>query len=59
MKKVLTGLSCVLMGLSAQAEKPQAILPEKNFDFLANYCLNCHDEEKQEGKVNLEDLDLT
>ena len=58
MKKVLTGLSCVLMGLSAQAEKPQAILPEKNFDFLANYCLNCHDEEKQEGKVNLEDLDF-
>lgn len=58
MKKVLTGLSCFLMGLSAQAEKPQAVLPEKNFDFLANYCLNCHDEEKQEGKVNLEDLDF-
>ncbi|MDD7985122.1 DUF1592 domain-containing protein [Lentisphaera marina] len=46
----------LVFGLSLYAEKPQAILPEKHFDFLANYCLNCHDEEKQEGKVNLEDL---
>ncbi|EDM27075.1 hypothetical protein LNTAR_07519 [Lentisphaera araneosa HTCC2155] len=47
---------CLSAGV--QAEKSQAILPEKNFDFLANYCLNCHDDEKQEGKINLEDLDF-
>lgn len=55
MKKFISYLS--LMGaFSLQADK--AVLPEKNFDFLANYCLNCHGEEKQEGKVNLEDLDF-
>ncbi|EDM26967.1 hypothetical protein LNTAR_06979 [Lentisphaera araneosa HTCC2155] len=42
--------------LGTSSEK--AVLPEKNFDFLANYCLNCHDAEKEEGEVNLEDLDF-
>ncbi|EDM27053.1 hypothetical protein LNTAR_07409 [Lentisphaera araneosa HTCC2155] len=58
MKKLTSTLSCLFIGLSMQAAPPQAILAEKNFDFLANYCLNCHDEEKQEGKINLEDLDF-
>ena len=48
----------MLTALSLKAEQKQAVLPEKNFDFLANYCLNCHDDEKQEGKINLEDLDF-
>ena len=43
---------------SGTTVETKAVLPEKNFDFLANYCLNCHDAEKEEGEVNLEDLDF-
>ena len=31
-------------------------LPEKHFDFLATYCLDCHDSLTEKGSVNLEDL---
>ncbi|MDA9924704.1 DUF1592 domain-containing protein [Verrucomicrobiales bacterium] len=31
-------------------------LPEKHFEFLSNYCLDCHDELTEKGSVNLEDL---
>ena len=41
---------------SFASAKPQAILPEKNFEFLNNYCLDCHDAETEKGEVNLEDL---
>ncbi len=43
---------------SETTAETKAVLPEKNFDFLANYCLNCHDAEKEEGEVNLDDLDF-
>jgi hypothetical protein len=36
--------------------KPEAILPEKHFEFLSNYCLDCHDHETKKGKVDLENL---
>ena len=58
MKRIKFCTFLLFIGLITQAAPPQAILAEKNFDFLANYCLNCHDEEKQEGKINLEDLDF-
>ena len=35
---------------------PKAAFPEKHFDFLEKYCLDCHDADTQKGKVNLEDL---
>ena len=38
------------------AEAPVALLPEKHFEFLNNYCLKCHDSVEEEGNVNLEDL---
>jgi hypothetical protein len=31
-------------------------LPEKHFEFLSNYCLDCHDALTEKGSVNLEDL---
>ena len=37
-------------------EAPEAILPEKHFEFLDAYCLKCHDSVEEEGGVNLEDL---
>lgn len=46
----LTGLS----HLSATETTPE--LPEKHFDFLVTYCLDCHDSLTEKGSVNLEDL---
>jgi hypothetical protein len=31
-------------------------LPEKHFEFLSNYCLDCHDALTEKGSVNIEDL---
>ena len=41
---------------SAQAAPPEARLPEKHHAFFKAHCLDCHDSETQEGKVNLETL---
>lgn len=40
----------------AQAAPPETRLPEKPRAFLEAHCLDCHDSETQEGKVNLEAL---
>lgn len=34
----------------------KALLPERHFEILDNYCLNCHDAVEEEGGINLEDL---
>ncbi|MGB0240213.1 MAG: DUF1592 domain-containing protein [Verrucomicrobiales bacterium] len=39
-----------------KAEELVPELPEKHFDFLATYCLDCHDSLTEKGSVNLEDL---
>ena len=41
---------------SARAVTPTAELPEKHYDFLEKYCMDCHDADTTKGKVNLEDL---
>jgi len=38
------------------AEPPTPALPEKHFDFLEKYCLDCHDSDTAKAEVNLEDL---
>ena len=38
---------------SSSAAKPVAI-PEKRFDFIDTYCLDCHDSASEKGDVNLE-----
>lgn len=48
-------------GLALAQSKPeevtlQAILPERHFEILDNYCLSCHDSVEEEGGINLEDL---
>lgn len=43
-------------GFSSSTEAPTAIMPEAHFDFLNQYCLDCHDAITEEGNVNLEDL---
>ena len=39
-----------------QAAPPEARLPDKHRAFLTKHCLDCHDSETQEGKVNLQTL---
>jgi hypothetical protein len=40
----------------AEAAPPEARLPEKHRAFFKAHCLDCHDSETQEGKVDLEKL---
>ena len=39
-----------------RAAPPEAQLPAKHLPFLKTHCLDCHDSETQEGKVDLEKL---
>ncbi len=43
---------CPLVG-SAERE---VRFPERHFDFIENYCLDCHDSVSKKGKVNLEEI---
>ena len=45
-----------LLAFVAKAEEPKVAFPEKHFDFLEKYCLDCHDSLTEKGEVNLEDL---
>ena len=45
--------------LSAFAEEPQAVLPEKHQALLKEHCLSCHDAEKQKGKFRVDALPLS
>ena len=40
----------------AEAARPEARLPEKHRAFVEAHCLDCHDSETREGKVDLETL---
>ena len=40
----------------ASAAEPEVHFPEKHFDFLNKYCLDCHDAATEKGDTNLEDL---
>ncbi|MDF1754023.1 MAG: DUF1592 domain-containing protein [Verrucomicrobiales bacterium] len=54
----LTTVACFGTFAYAQngAESINAIMPEKHFDILEKYCLDCHDAAIEKGEVNLEDL---
>ena len=46
----------VAMAKDPGTELPSARLGDEHFEFLDQYCLNCHDRETEKGDVNLEDL---
>ncbi len=54
MKYLLFAAIYLACTFAAFAQSPA--LPEKHFDFLEKYCLDCHDAATEKGKVNLEDL---
>lgn len=50
-------MASLCLGSGAFAtEAPIALMPEKHFEFLNQYCLDCHDSVEPEGEANLEDL---
>ena len=48
------GLAVVWFCSLSGAAPPEARFPEKHRVFLKSYCLDCHDSETREGKVDLE-----
>jgi len=57
MLKHILSLSLGLVSTAVFSDStPQAIVPKKHEVFLEKYCLDCHDNETQKGKVNLETL---
>ncbi len=56
MKYVLPAILSLAATFVAAQDTPRAQLPEKHFDFLESYCLDCHDADTSKGEVNLEDL---
>jgi len=51
-----TCLAVFFFSSFAQAAPPEARLPEKHRAFFKAHCLDCHDSETREGKVDLETL---
>jgi hypothetical protein len=49
----------LLLASAAFAETPQATLDAKHRAFFKDNCLNCHNAEKQKGKVRLDDIAFT
>ena len=57
--KHFTLTACIatfLIGSFAQSAPPEAQLPEKHKAFFKAHCLDCHDSDTREGKVDLETL---
>jgi hypothetical protein len=44
------------LGGLVRAEKREVRFAEEHFDFIENYCLDCHDSASEKGKVNLEEI---
>ena len=45
-----------LLTLTAGATSPSAKLDEKHHTFFKDYCIECHNAEKQKGKLRLDDI---
>ena len=52
-------LLLVFSPADAAADAPEATLDAKHRGFFKDYCLNCHNAEKQKGKVRLDDIAFT
>ncbi len=57
--KPLTFAICIAVSVlyfRVEAAAAEAQLPEKHREFFKAHCLDCHDSETREGKVDLEEL---
>jgi hypothetical protein len=61
MKRSFATLALSLLGTlpSYTAEAPHAELNSKHRTFFKDYCLSCHNADKQKGKVRLDDIAFT
>lgn len=41
---------------TGDADKPRAVMPEQHAAVFQRYCLDCHDSETQEGKIDLQSI---
>jgi hypothetical protein len=55
----LPGFLLLLFFTATALAEPTAVLEEKNRAFLKDNCLNCHNAEKQKGKVRLDDVSFS
>lgn len=53
---MLPGLVASLISSNLFAADPQAVMPAKHVAVLKKYCLDCHDAETQEGRIDLETI---
>ena len=53
---LLAAFSIVAISPNSFAEVPRARLDEKQREFFKSYCVRCHNAEKQEGKLRLDDI---
>ncbi len=56
MRSFFTYLFAILSLASHAADAPQARLAEKHRAFFKDYCVECHTEKKQKGKLRLDDI---
>ena len=57
--KPLLALLLLASSVIQAADAPQARLDEKHRVFFKDYCVECHSEKKQKGKLRLDDISLT
>ena len=48
----------ILLNAMPQADAADAKMPEAQRSFLANYCVKCHNAQKQKGKLRLDNISL-
>ncbi len=51
---VIAACAIASMAESADADTPRAAMPQKHAEVFREYCLDCHDSDTQEGRVDLE-----
>lgn len=56
LKQIALTAPVFLVSTAFAADAPKAIMPEVHFDFLNEYCLDCHDSVTEKGSVDLEAL---
>jgi hypothetical protein len=55
---LLSAICAAVTAVAAPDHAPVAQIPESQQQFLKDYCFNCHNAEKQSGKVRLDNLSL-
>jgi len=51
---VMTSVASALAQSDSDSGKPRAVMPQQHAEVFRKYCLDCHDSETQEGKIDLE-----